>query len=474
MDIKITAKNYLLVTLASVPLCALPNALFASCSSSHEIIGEETRKSLHPQTSIEQLHRSIKDRMQFEERKSRTKSGKHRVKLPDPISRVTLENEKPLTQWNCTDLFLEDRELSFSDPARFVITHRELTEEDLHEILDFGKVIQQPSTSTQTENHKPATSSPQGLPHNKDQSHKLIFQRDQEGNPLHSKSGSMVSWKPFNESSLQEQLDLLMPELRTHMASRLQQAEHSIAYNAHGKDDQKKSLMQVGTLMGGGDCGLFAYGHQTSRSAFVNRLIKALLLPDTTPVQPGTGDRGELHSLITYDLFQRALLTQEDQLLKATGSKKNFEDLFKEGPEKARLKPYVLANFVYLVYAKELECLSIHMLKALAHMDGVNLCIWAEDTSKRDKQELPPYKTLTLVDQVSHFPHSSTGHIFFDGIGHFSLSIEDDNAVAFLTLQRKSLLSLALEFLLSKNGIGAQEYDLYTEPMKIFYQGLCA
>jgi hypothetical protein len=474
MPMKILARNYLYL-FVSASLCVLPNASFASCSSSHEIDkdGAFRQKPALPQTSLVQLHKTIKDRMRHEEKKARTKVGKPRVKNLDSTSRNALENEKPLTPWSTKDLFRGDGKSSASsaNPASDIINHLEPTERELQEMLDFERAVQLPNKTAQIEQ---ASASFKGLSCSKGQSQKLIFERDREGNLLHSKAGLTASWKPFSESAIQQELDLLMPELSAHMTSRLKKTEHPTPYNAITKDAPKKSLIQVGTIIGGGDCGFFAYGQRASRSVFINRIITALLLPDTTPLLPGMGSREDLHSFVTYDLFQRALLNEEGQFLKTIGSKKTFEELFKEGPEKARIKPYILANFVYAVYAQELECLSVHMLKALAHMDGINLCIWTEDNSQRDKQEFASLKTLKLVDRVLSFPQAETEHLFFDGIGHFSTAIEDDNALGLLALQKKSLLSLALELLLSKKGIGAQEYQHYTEAMKTLYQGLCA
>jgi len=471
---KITARNYLHLFVSAF-LCAFPNASFASCSSSHEIDKDNDflRKPAPPQTSLVQLHKIIKDRMLHEEKKAHTKVGKPRIKRPDFTSCNALENEKPLALRNTKDLFRGDGKsaASSANPVSGIMDHLAPTERELQEMLDFERAVQPPNKTAQIEQ---ASASSQGLSCSKDQSQKLIFKRDREGNLLHSKAGLTASWKAFNESAIQQELDLLMPELSAHMTSRLKKAERPITYTTIRKDAPQKSLIQVGTIIGGGDCGFFAYGHRASRSVFINRMINALLLPDTMPFLPGIGGREELHALATYDLFQRALLNEEGQFLKTIGSKKTFEELFKEGPEKARIKPYILANFVYAVYAQELECLSVHMLKALAHMDGVNLCIWTEDNSPVEKQELTSFKTLKLVDQVLSFPQAETEHLFFDGIGHFSTAIEDDNAVGLFAMQKKSLLSLALELLLCKKEIGAQEYEHYTEPMKTLYQGLCA
>ncbi|MBX9697089.1 MAG: hypothetical protein K2X53_03295, partial [Alphaproteobacteria bacterium] len=270
------------------------------------------------------------------------------------------------------------------------------------------------------------------------------------------------------EGAIKEEMQQLLRELIEEKGEDNINKDHEPkAYTVIRNGIPQRSLIKVGTTMGGGDCGFFAYGRQTSRSVFINRMINALLFPDT---HLSMGDRRELHSLVTNEVFQKACLDEDGHFLKAIGSKKTFEELFQYGPENARIKPYILANFVYKVYAQELECLSFHMLKALALVDAVSLCIWTEDNSQKEKQG----PTLKLEDHVVSFPQAETKHIFYDGRGHFSTAIEGNNDDELKKLEIKSVLSLALTQLLQNKGIGAQEYTEYTELMKTLYQGLCS
>lgn len=311
------------------------------------------------------------------------------------------------------------------------------------------------------------------------QSHKLIFKRDLHGNILYENVGVTAPWNDFNiddirnGGSFAQEMQELLNELEKEKGkANLEKDLEPIAYRAMRADTYQRSLIKVGTTLGGGDCGFFAYGRQTSRSVFINRMINALLFPDTLPRM---GDQREiLYSLVTNELMQKAFLDEDGRFLKAIGSKKTCEELFKDGPENARIKPYVLANFVYKVYAQELECLSFHMLKALALLDGVNLCIWTEDNSQREMQGPAALKTLKLEDTMVNFPRSDTKHIFFDGNGHFSTAIEGENHDELQKMNIKSLLSLGLKKLLERKGVGAQEYAEYTEFMKTLYQVLCS
>lgn len=342
--------------------------------------------------------------------------------------------------------------------------------------LKTEKGIQTPHKTVQIE-QAPAFS--KWLAPSKNQSHKLIFKRDLDGNILYENVGVTAPWNDFdiddikNEGPIKAEMQKVLDELeREKGKDTLDKDIEPIAYRAMRENTSQRSLIKIGTTLGGGDCGFFAYGRKTSRSVFINRMIKALLFPDTLPRM---GDQREiLHSLITNEVMQKAFLDEDGHFLKAIGSKKTCEELFKDGPEKAGIKPYILANFVYKVYAQELECLSLHMLKALALVDGVNLCIWTEDNSQREMQGRASFKTLKLEDKIMSFHGAETKHIFFDGNGHFSAAIEGENADEFNKLCTKGVFSLCLKQLLERKGVGAQEYAEYTQLMKTLYQGLCS
>ncbi|MGN6670963.1 MAG: hypothetical protein ACTHJ4_05430 [Candidatus Nucleicultricaceae bacterium] len=281
---------------------------------------------------------------------------------------------------------------------------------------------------------------------------KLHFQLDADSFPMEATVLQKANWKTQEGKTL----EAIANQLREKGVMTTK------TFLAQAGDD----TVEVFPILGGGDCGFFAYGKGTNRYDFVRNAIDVVLTGSRLQEETRQASVDTIRKIFTHDLIQVANLHVANDYLKKLGSKQGFEDLFGKSTS---AEPHVLANFIYECYGKTLECLSIHALKALALMNNHTLFIWQTSPEEFDT----PENELSLMEK-NISTSDTTIHIYYDGRGHFQPAVPEKDRKMKKVANDKSFISEHLQYALEEKGIGAQEYEEYTQEMKDLYIALCS
>lgn len=282
---------------------------------------------------------------------------------------------------------------------------------------------------------------------------KFHFQLDSDGFPVEATVLQKTNWKTQNDKTVETLL--------------AQHKEKGSKPSIVGTfTTGTNTILTVLPILGGGDCGFFAYGQGINRYTFVRDAIDAILKGSRFQTETRQASVDQIRQIFTQDLIQVANQQEPNGYLKRLGSKQEFEDLFGRS---ASAEPHVLANFIYECYGRTLECLSIHALKALALINNHTLFIWETNREPSDSKT----HDLNLIQKhISSSP--ITIHIYYDSLGHFMPAVTLEDIRGKEKTEKKGFISDQLQLILEQKGIGAQEYELYTEEMKDLFLALCS
>lgn len=430
----------------------------SSIETLHAIMQKERTREKDPRpnvivepTPVDDLSLYVFDEVSYPSGKSAISSYKSNADLEDEAIRLAIEESlKSSSSANSPHNHEE------SDPLEFHIsTNGESDHLELHATAKVESDVDESHDAELEEALKLSLMSNFPLPEDVDVNHKLNFQLDENGFPKQALGLRNANWGHAGQSTSKIQPSLLEEPVSSTLGEKA-------LYTLDGTEQ----MFYVSPVLGGGDCGFFAYGHNTNRYIFVRDAIDAVLTGSKFPTETRQKSIEVIRRIFTADLIQVATLFPEaDEYLTRLGSQQPLESLISS---RSAAEPHTLANFIFSTYAVNLECLSVNALRGLALMNNHTLNILESNRKSSSDDE-----TLSVL----YSNNSSTPvtiHLYYDGIGHFNPAFLSDNKEMSQKADLKNHLSAQLKNALELKEIGAQEYGEYTEKMKNYYRALCS